>query len=146
MRRLIMMTLCSITVFLLFTGLAAAQDMQTDAYIELTEGQVAIGIGYSWGDGTLTYQGRKYPVTVHGFSVFDFGITKATAFGKVYGLKKLEDFNGNYTAATAEGTLGRGAGATTMKNQNGVVIGLYTTTQGINFKLASSGISLKLKP
>jgi len=42
--------------------------------------------------------------------VIDVGITKATAFGKVYGLKGLEAFNGNYTSATAEGTIGGGAG------------------------------------
>ena len=38
----------------------------------------------------------------------DIGITKATSAGKVYNLKKLEDFNGNYTAASAEGTLAGG--------------------------------------
>lgn len=53
--------------------------------------------------------------------------------------------NGNYTSATAEGTLGGGAGVTKMKNQNGVVIDLRTTTQGVNVKLAPSGVKLTLK-
>jgi len=35
--------------------------------------------------------------------VVDVGISKATSSGKVYNLKKLEDFNGNYTAASAKG-------------------------------------------
>jgi hypothetical protein len=135
----------TLILFLCLSGMAMAQDKEPDAYLELTEGSVALGIGYSWGSGTLQYQGKKYPVEVKGLSIVDVGITKATAFGKVYGLKKLEDFNGNYTAATAEGTLGGGAGATTMKNQNGVVIDLFTTTKGLNLKLAPSGISLKLK-
>lgn len=82
---------------------------------------------------------------VTGLSIVDVGVTKVTAFGKIYNMKKLEDFNGSYTAATAEGTLGAGAGAATMKNQNGVVIDLYTTTRGLNLKLAPSGISLKIK-
>jgi hypothetical protein len=132
-------------LFLCLSGMAMAQDKEPDAYLELTEGSVALGIGYSWGSGTLQYKGQKYPVEVKGLSIVDVGITKATAFGKVYGLKKLEDFNGNYTAATAEGTLGGGAGATKMKNQSGVVIDLFTTTKGVNLKLAPSGISLKLK-
>ena len=131
--------------FLFLSSLAIAQDKKPDATVELSEGQVAIGIGYSWGGGTLAYQGNKYPVTVKGISVIDVGVTKATAFGKVYNLKKLEDFNGIYTSATAEGTLGGGAGATTMKNQNGVVIDLFTTTQGINLKLAPGGVQLMLK-
>jgi hypothetical protein len=146
MKRIVMFTvLTMMTACLFLTGLAVAQDKQPDATVELTQGQVAVGIGWSWGEGVLTYKGQKYPVTVHGLSVIDVGITKATAFGKVYGLKNLEDFNGNYTAATAEGTLGGGAGASTMKNQNGVVIDLFTTTQGINLKLAPSGVKLMIK-
>ena len=145
MKRIALFTVVTLILFLCLSGMAMARDKEPDAYLELTEGSVALGIGYSWGSGTLQYQGQKYPVEVKGLSIVDVGITKATAFGKVYGLKKLEDFNGNYTAATAEGTLGGGAGATTMKNQNGVVIDLFTTTQGLNLKLAPSGISLKLK-
>ena len=145
MKRIALCTVVTLMLFLCLSGMAMAQDKEPDAYLELTEGSVALGIGYSWGSGTLQYQGKKYPVEVKGLSIVDVGITKATAFGKVYGLKKLEDFNGNYTAATAEGTLGGGAGATTMKNQNGVVIDLFTTTKGVNLKLAPSGISLKLK-
>jgi len=145
MKRFSLLTVAMLALFLCLSGLAVAQDKQPDATLELSQGQVGIGIGFSWGEGTLTYQGNKYPVEVQGISVIDVGITKATAFGKVYGLKKLEDFNGNYAAASAEGTLGGGAGATTMKNQNGVVIDLFTTTQGINLKLAPSGVNLMLK-
>jgi len=145
MKRIALFTVVTLILFLCLSGMAMARDKEPDAYLELTEGSVALGIGYSWGSGTLQYQGQKYPVEVKGLSIVDVGITKATAFGKVYGLKKLEDFNGNYTAATAEGTLGGGAGATTMKNQSGVVIDLFTTTKGLNLKLAPSGISLKLK-
>ena len=145
MKRFSLLTVVMLTLFLFLSGLAVAQDRQPDATLELSQGQVGIGIGFSWGEGTLTYQGKKYPVTVQGLSVIDVGVTKATAFGKVYGLKKLEDFNGNYTAASAEGTLGGGAGATKMKNQNGVVIDLITTTQGLNLKLAPSGVNLTLK-
>jgi len=145
MKRIALCTVVTLMLFLCLSGMAMAQDKEPDAYLELTEGSVALGIGYSWGSGTLQYKGQKYPVEVKGLSIVDVGITKATAFGKVYGLKKLEDFNGNYTAATAEGTLGGGAGATTMKNQSGVVIDLFTTTKGVNLKLAPSGISLKLK-
>ncbi|MGZ3592879.1 MAG: DUF1134 domain-containing protein [Syntrophales bacterium] len=145
MKRFTLLTVVILTLFICLSGLAVAQDEKPDATLELSQGQVGLGIGFSWGSGTLTYQGKKYPVKVEGISVIDVGITKAKAAGKVYNLKKLLDFNGNYTAATAEGTLGGGAGATTMNNQNGVVINLVTTTQGINLKLAPSGVSLKLQ-
>src|SRR5512136_1693514 len=144
-KRLALVTVVILTLVLYLPGMAAAQDKEPDAYLELSEGSVAVGIGYSWGGGTLIYQGKKYPVEVKGLSVIDVGVTKVEAFGKVYGLNQLEDFNGNYTSATAEGTLGGGAGATKMKNQKGVVIDLFTTTQGVNLKLAASGVQLMLK-
>ncbi len=145
MKRFSLMTVVMMTLFLCLSGMAVAQDQKPDATLELSQGQVGVGIGFSWGSGTLTYKGKKYPVTVQGLSVGDVGITKATATGQVYGLKKLADFDGNYTAVAAEGTLGGGAGAVSMKNQNGIVINLIATTKGINVKLATGGVKLMLK-
>jgi len=145
MKRLAMFTVITMTLFLCLSGLAVAQDKTPDATLTMSEGQVAVGIGYSWGKGVLDYKGQKYNFKVKGLSVVDIGITKATSSGKVYNLKKLEDFNGNYTAASAEGTLAGGAGALTMKNQNGVVIDLVSTTAGINLKLSVEGVSFTLE-
>ncbi len=123
---------------------ALAQE-KPDATLTFSGGSVSAGIGYSWGSGTLTYQGKEYPFSVDGLSVGAVGATSVTASGEVYHLKKLEDFNGNYTAATASGTLGGGAGATAMQNQAGVVVKLVSTTQGLDFKLAASGVKISLK-
>jgi len=124
-----------LTLFLCLSGQAVAQDKQPDATLEL-----GVDVGLSW-SGPLTYRGNDCTVlVVEGLSVSDAGITKAAAFGKVYGLKKLVYFNGTYTATTAEGTPGGGAGATTLKNQNGVVIELYPTTPGVNLKFAPGGV------
>jgi plastocyanin domain-containing protein len=145
MKRFALITVITMTLFLCLSGLAVAQDKTPDATLTMSEGQVAFGIGYSWGKGVLTYQGKEYPFKVKGISVVDIGITKATSSGKVYNLKKIEDFNGNYTAASAEGTLAGGAGALTMKNQNGVVIDLVSTTAGVNLKLSVEGVSFTLE-
>src|SRR4030067_2700541 len=109
------------------TGLAFAAEKEKtpDATLKLSEGQGAVGIGWSWGKGGLTLKGKDYPFKVGGLSVGDVGITTATAEGKVYNLKKLEDFNGTYVSAAAEGTVGGGGGATGMKNQNGGVNHLF---------------------
>ena len=129
------------------TGLALAADKEKmpDATLTLSEGQVAVGIGWSWGKGVLTLKGKEYPFKVGGLSVLDVGITKAEAEGKVYNLKKLEDFNGTYVSAAAAATLGVGAGATTMKNGNGVVIHLFPKTKGVNLKLAGEGVKFTLE-
>ena len=145
MKRFALFTVITMTLFVCLSGLAMAQDKKVDATLTMSEGQVAFGIGFNWGKGVLNYQGKEYPFKVKGLSVVDIGITKATSSGKVYNLKKLEDFDGNYTAASAEGTVAGGAGALTMKNQNGVVIDLVSTTVGANLKLSVEGVKITLE-
>jgi len=123
----------------------AEKKPKPDATLMMSEGQVALGIGWSWGKGTLSFKGKKYEFKVDGLSVIDVGITKATSKGKVYNLKNLSDFDGIYTAMAAEGTVAGGAGVTKMKNQNGVVIELVSTTQGANLKLAAEGVKFAIK-
>jgi len=125
-------------------GFAVAQDKKPDAMLKLTDRDVAIGVGFSWGKGTLSYQGKTYPVKVEGLSVGEVGVNQAEAVGSVFNLKKLEDFSGNYTAAGAGGTVAGGAGITMMKNQNAVTIEMKSTTQGASLKLAAEGIKLSL--
>ncbi len=129
---------------LVVTGAQAAEETP-DATLKLSGGSVAVGIGYSWAGGTLTYQGKDYPVDVKGLSIGDVGITSAEASGKVYNLKKLDDFDGNYTAAAVGATLAGGASATAMKNQNGVKVELVTTTQGLKLVLGAGGVDMKIK-
>ena len=144
MRRALITLVAVTSLVALAGGFAGAQSKKPDATLELSGGSVAAGVGFSWGSGTLTYKGQKYPVKVEGLSVGEVGISRATARGDVFDLKKAEDFSGNYTAAGAGATVGGGAGATVMKNQNGVVIEMKSTTQGASLKLAASGIRLTL--
>jgi len=144
MKRLMVSVLVLVLALSLFV-LAFAKDEDPSATLKLSEGQVALGVGWSWGKGVLTFKGEQHPFKVSGLSVGDVGITKAEAAGSVYHLKQLSDFNGNYAAAAAEATLGGGEGVTTMKNQNGVVINLKSTTQGVNIKLAPEGVKLTLE-
>ena len=117
----------------------------TTGKVTLASKSVAVGVGVSWGDGVLEYRGKKYPFTVEGLSVVDLGVSKVTARGDVKNLKKIEDFEGNYTAAGAGAAAGGGAGAAALKNQNGVEMELVATTQGVKLALAGAGVSIKLK-
>ncbi len=130
---------------LLATALAVAQDGPPSGTVTMESKSIAVGIGVSWGDGKLTYQGKVYPFSVTGLSVVDIGVSKVTASGEVYNLKKLADFSGNYAAGQAGATVGGGAGATIMKNQNGVVMKLTGTGQGVQLTLAAKGVDIKLK-
>jgi hypothetical protein len=135
----------AMVMFLGLSGIVCAQEKKPDATLTLTEGQVAVGIGWSWGKGVLTYQGKQYPFKVKGLSVGDVGITKASASGKVYRLEKLENFNGTYSGGSAQGTIGGGAGATRIQNQNGVILELVSRTKGVNLKLAGEGVEFILE-
>ena len=123
----------------------AAEEKTPDATLRLSGGSVAAGIGFSWGSGTLTYNGKDHEFSVKGLSVGDVGITKAEASGKVYGLKSLKDFDGNYTGVGAGATVAGGGSVVTMRNQNGVTIDLVATTQGVKVALGGGGVDLKLK-
>src|SRR5262245_34209877 len=127
----------------LSTALAKAK--APDATLQLSSGSVAAGIGFSWGGGTLTYRGRRYPVSVDGLSVGSVGISRATASGTVTNLKKLEDFNGTYTAVGAGATVAGGVGISTMENQNGVRVTLRATSRGIKFTLGAAGVTMRIK-
>ena len=41
--------------------------------VTISSKSVALGIGVSWGDGTLTMGGKTYPFSVEGLSVADPG-------------------------------------------------------------------------
>lgn len=124
---------------------ALAGDRKPDATLDLTMGSAAIVLGYTWGSGTLTFQDRKHPVLVDGFSILALGLSQAAATGEVFNLAKLEDLSGPFMAASIEATFGAGGGATTMRNQNGVVIHLFTSTEGLNVKVAPEGVRFNLK-
>jgi hypothetical protein len=88
---------------------------------------------------------RKTTGTVEGLSVLDLGVAKVTARGEVKGLKKIEDFNGNYALVAAGGAAGGGAGSALLKNQNGVEMALVATAQGVELSIAQGGVGVMLK-
>jgi hypothetical protein len=145
MKRRWIVPVALLAVAALFAPLASAEDKAPDATIRLSEGSVAAGIGWSWGKGTLHYMGKTYPVKISGLTVAEVGITKAEASGNVYNLKSIEDFNGVYAAAGTEGTAGKGAGVSSLRNSKGVVINLKSETKGANIKIAAEGLKLEVE-
>ena len=135
----------ALSSLLVVSALAMAQDGPPSGKVWMESRSVAIGIGVSWGDGKLTFQGKDHAFDVKGLSVIDLGVSKVTATGEVFNLKKLSDFNGNYVAGQAGATVGGGAGAIIMRNQNGVVMKLTGVGQGVQLTLAGSGVDVALK-
>src|ERR1700726_940856 len=100
----------------------AANPGATEGTVTFTGGAVAIGIGFQWGSGTLTYQGRQYPFRLDGLSVVDVGVTRVTGSGRVHNLHNVANFSGNYVSIAAGATVAGGGSVTNLRNQNGVVI------------------------
>ena len=123
----------------------AADKEKPDATMRLESKSVAVGIGFSWGKGTLKYKGGEYPIEVDGLTVGQVGATSVSATGDVYHLKKLSDFDGTYAAVAGGATIGGGGGGLAMKNQNGVVIEITNTSQGVNLTAGVSGVKLSVK-
>jgi len=127
------------------TKQAAAPEGRPDATIRLNGGSFALGVGFSWGGGTLTYKGKDYPISVNGLSLGKVGMSGASASGEVYGLKSLHDFDGHYNAFSAGLTVAGGRTAVTLRNQNGVRVNITSTTRGFDVTVGGSGVTMKIK-
>jgi hypothetical protein len=125
---------------------AGQEDPEFSGTVTITATSVAAGVGWTWGSGMLTLlNGKEYRLKVSGLDVAAVGVKQATAVGKVYHLKRAKDIEGKYVAGTAGATLGGGASVTSMRNEKGVVIDLTSTSEGVDFRLAVSGMTISLK-
>ncbi len=134
-----------LVTFLLFGIAAAIEEKKPSGTISVASTSVAIGIGVSWGDGTLKFNGKEYHFSMSGLSLVDIGISKVSAVGEVYDLKKVSDLSGNYVGVKTGIALGGGVGGVRMQNQNGVILRLDSTQKGVALNLGPKGVTLKLK-
>ena len=127
---------------------AASQHSGPDATLRLSGGSFALGIGFRWGSGTLSYKGKDYPVKVTGLSIGKVGMTGVSAVGEVFNLKHLQDFNGHYNVG-AQGTRGvtiaKGKAGTLMTNQAGVIVRLAATQTGLDVNATGGGVDMQIQ-
>jgi hypothetical protein len=127
---------------------AVAEGAIPSGYVWLSGGSVAIGIGYTWGHGTLydSKDQKQYKFKLSGVSIADVGGAGITAEGEVYNLANPADLSGNYSAVTAGLTIGAGGSVAYLKNdQTGVVIKLHSQTGGLRFNLSADGMHITLQ-
>ena len=126
-------------------SIAMAAEPPPSGTVKLTSKAVAVGIGVSWGDGTLSFGGKAHSFSVEGLSVADLGVSDVTTSGEVFNLKNVADFSGTYVAGEAGIAIVAGPTDTIMKNDKGVVLRLHGTQKGARLTLAAGGVTLKLK-
>jgi|SRR5262245_17122074 len=143
-------TVSGFALFFLVTALAAyavaAEKAATPSgRVTLTSTAIAAGVGVTWGDGTLTFKGKEYPFSIDGLTLVDWGISRATANGDVYNLTDVSKFGGTYLAAEAGLTLAGGLGGIVLRNSDGVILRLRSTSKGARLQLGTSGLTIRMK-
>lgn len=146
-RRISYVAMAFISINACFFGELAAQEAKPMPVgkIEFTGGSAALGIGYSWGNGTLYYKGQQFPFSASGLTLADVGGTKNEAAADVYNLKSIEDFPGTYSVAQAGATLVGGGGIGYLENEKGVVLKVTSNTQGARLTLGLGGVTVSMK-
>ncbi len=142
---------------LLFAVAAAGQSAtpelrQPDGTIQVTTTSIAVGVGATWGDGTLTFKGKDHAFTVKGLSLTDLGIGNAAVKVNVYNLRKLEDFAGKYAVTEPHFELG-GAGppwsrsyiGMILANEKGVFVQIWVVREGPHLRLIDNAVEVSLK-
>lgn len=131
--------------FVSFGASAADAPKVPAGTVNITETQFALIVGGSRGAGALNYQGKNYPFKISGMSVgANVGISKVSLAGEVYDMADISKFSGTFTKLESSITLGGGVGGTILKNQNGVIMRLTSTSEGVQLNLSSSGVTVKL--
>src|SRR6476646_11110354 len=131
-----------------FTQAASHHHSGPDATLRLSGGSFALGIGFRWGSGTLSYKGKDYPVKVNGLSVGKVGMTGVSAYGEVFNLKHLQDFNGHYSFGAAGNrgvTIAKGKAGALMSNQAGVIVRIASTQKGVDVNATGGGVDMQIQ-
>jgi hypothetical protein len=97
------------------------------------------------GTGTLSYQGREYPLSVGNVSFGTIGVAGAELVGTVYNLRTVSDIAGTYTSVGAGLTVGAGAEAGRFRNANGVILELAGLQVGLAVGFGSAGMTITLQ-
>ena len=113
-------------------------------FVSVESTSIAAGIGMSWGEGILGFEGQRHAFTLKGLSIGDLGFAKLVSEGAVSNLFALGDFEGHYVAVEAGAAVGVGASVLSMRNENGVVIRLKSDIEGVQLALGAEGLRITL--
>ena len=102
--------------------------------------------GASGGSGTLTFNGRQYPLSIGGIDWgLVFGASQTYLSGTVRNIRGPSDVAGVYAAGGAGATVGSGVRAIVLTNQKGAVLELSGRQTGLMVNADLSGLAISLK-
>ena len=115
------------------------------AFVDLNSTSIGAGLGITWGEGTLSFEGRQHSFTVTEVGLGEVGFSKINAMGGVENLSSVSDFEGHYVAVGASATMGKGVGTVTMRNDKGVTLTLQAKSRGAKLSLAAKSITIDVQ-
>jgi hypothetical protein len=122
---------------------AAHADSGTIRFSVLKGGWI---IGASGGSGTLTFRGRRYPLSIGGLSAgLTFGAAKTEFTGTVSNINRASDVAGVYGAAGVGVAAIRGVRAIVLTNEKGAVLNLQGRQTGLMVNADLSGLAISLR-
>jgi len=103
-------------------------------------------IGASGGSGTLTFHGRRYPLSIGGLSAgLVFGASQTYLSGRVSHINGPSDVEGVYGAGGAGAAVGMGVRAIVLTNAKGAVLELSGRQTGLMVNADLSGLAISLR-
>jgi hypothetical protein len=111
--------------------------------IQIVKAGFIVGVG--GGKGTLTFNGKSYPLSIGGVSVGTIGVATVNLAGTARNLRTAADIAGTYGAASASVAIVSGAKVATLKNEKGVVLEVHGVQLGLEASLSLSGMTIALQ-
>ena len=143
-RKMAVLTLMAAALVVFSVSSAFAQEPSGTVIID--EYQLAYIFNGNVGGGKLYFQGNVYDFKIGGVGIGGIGASHITATGEVYNLTDLSQFPGAYV----QGSMGisvtdKGKGHLWLQNNNGVVLSLKTSQEGLGLTAGADGILIKME-
>ena len=133
-----------IAAAILFTALPSQSYADTGT-VRITVSKAGFIVGVGGGNGTLTFRGRTYPLSIGGVSVGTIGVARAELVGRAYHLRSTSDIEGTYSAVGASLAIAGGAKTARLQNSRGVVLELRGRQVGFEASINLSGLQISLR-
>ncbi len=124
---------------------AVSQSYAETGSVRLKITKVGFIVGVGGGSGTLTFQGKRYRLSISGVSAGTIGVSGMDLVGTASNLRTAADIAGAYSALSAGIAVAGGAKVATLQNSNGVVLQLQGRQVGFSASLSVSGLTISLQ-
>ena len=130
----------------LFAASVSSVAQADEGFVRIRVFKAGWFIGGSGGSGTLTFHGKRYPLSIGGVSAgLVFGGAETWLQGRVSNIYRPSDIAGVYGAGGVGAAAVRGVGAIVLTNEKGAVLELAGHQRGLMVNADLSGLAISLR-